>query len=239
MCVSIWEGFSQAYNSFTNPCSYDGPGNKAAIRRCCCDTEVVVWVFVSGRQEDGHDFLVVAALRTISWQFHVIKNNKSVIMMWHYHWELHVWWTSPFISDPPKLWNLPRGVLKQYWQLEQMKAVLQVMLKASIIVPLSGAMVHCRGLPPVGGMPLLLTGNILVGRGVAGCVKASTLALVVRMPLLLPGNIPAGRCVVGLVKESTLGWVVSTVVAVGSLSVVCVDLVFMVYSVYNAAKLSG
>lgn len=106
--------------------------------------------------------------------------------MWHCHWELHVWWTSPFISDPPKLWNLPRGVLKQYWQLEQMKAVLQVMLKASIIVPLSGAMVHCRGLPPVGGMPLLLTGNILVGRGVAGCVKASTLALVVRMPLLLP-----------------------------------------------------
>lgn len=108
-----------------------------------------------------------------------------------------------------------------------MKAVLQVMLKASIIVPLSGAMVHCRGLTLVPGMPLLFPGNILVGRGVAGCVKES--ALVLRMPLLLPGNKLVGRSVVGLVKESTLREVVRIVVAVGSLTVGCVDLVFMVY----------
>lgn len=74
-----------------------------------------------------------------------------------------------------------------------MKAVLQVMLKASIIVPLSGTMVHCRGLTLVGGLPLLFPGNILVGRGA-----------------------------VGLIKES--------VVEVGSLTVGCVDLVFIVYS---------
>lgn len=111
-----------------------------------------------------------------------------------------------------------------------MEAVLQVMLKASKIVPLGGVMVHCRGLTVVVEMSLLFPGNILVGCGVAEGVKESALVLVVRMPLLLPGNILVGCGVVGLVKESTLRWVVRTVVAVVSLTVGCVDLVFMVYS---------
>lgn len=64
----------------------------------------------------------------------------------------------------------------------------------------------------------------------AGCVKESALILVVRMPLLLPGNILVGRGVVGVVKESTLRRVVRTVVSVGSVTAGRVDLVFMIYS---------
>lgn len=107
-----------------------------------------------------------------------------------------------------------------------MKSVLQVMLKASNMVPLSGAMVQCRGLALVGGMPLVFPGIIPVGRGVVRCVRESAPTLAVRRPLLLPGNILVGPSVIGLVKESTLTWGLGTVVAVG-----CRDLGLMVYLV--------
>lgn len=69
-----------------------------------------------------------------------------------------------------------------------------------MMVPLSGAMVHWRGLTLVAGRPLVLPGNILVGCGVVG------------------GG-----------TESTLGRVVGAVVAVGPLAVGCGDPVFKVY----------
>lgn len=103
--------------------------------------------------------------------------------------------------------------------------MLQVMLKASNIVPLAGAMAHCRGLAPVGATPTSC-GNRPVGGGVAGSVREWAPKLVVRTPLLLLGNMLAGLNVVGLVNESTLRWGLRTVMAVG-----CINRVFRVYFV--------